>query len=103
MGPLTEAEMTTFLAGSAQVKKYAQAVDRESAREILERRVGSPAIAPTPESDAPAPGRVESGRREVGTFEQILKSPVTRTVVGTITRGLMGAILGTPRRRRPRF
>ena len=33
-------------------------------------------------------------------LEQILKSPVLRSVASTVTRGLMGALLGRPRRRR---
>lgn len=34
------------------------------------------------------------------TFEQILKSPMTRTVAREVTRGLLGALLGTHSRRR---
>jgi hypothetical protein len=38
-----------------------------------------------------------------GTFEQILRSPVTRSVAtvvaGAITRGVLGAMLGSSRRR----
>jgi hypothetical protein len=33
-------------------------------------------------------------------MEQILKSSVTRTVAREVTRGLLGALLGTPSRRR---
>jgi len=90
MGPLTDGELAALLQ-SAQVRKYATAVDRDSARELLARRV-APAAAP---ADEAAP----RGRHEPSTFEQILKSPVTRTVAGEITRGVLGALLGSPRRR----
>jgi hypothetical protein len=96
MAPLSEAELRQRLAASAQVREYAQPVDRESAREMLAAR--AEAVAPAPPSSADrardsAPTR--TGRQPPGTFEQILKSPVTRSVATTITRGLMGALLGT--------
>ncbi len=112
MGPLSDAEMQQRLASSAQVREYAQAVDRESAREMLAERAAHAVEAearhhrpPSTDDLARAP-RTE--RRAPGTFEQILKSPVTRSVATTITRGLVGALLGTmglrtrraPRRRR---
>ena len=53
MGPLTDAEIEQQLAASAQVREYAQPVDRESARELLAARMddggdddASPAPAP---------------------------------------------------------
>jgi DNA helicase HerA-like ATPase len=116
MGPLTDDEMRQRLASSAQVRKYATAIDRESAREMLSERAAPAAQAAAAgadaagadaaEREAPA-ARTRSGKAPPTAFEQILKSPVTRTVAGTITRGLMGALLGSlgvrttaPRRRR---
>jgi DNA helicase HerA-like ATPase len=111
MGPLTDDEMRQRLASSAQVRKYATAIDRESAREMLSERAApaaqaAAAGADAAEREAPA-ARTRSGKAPPTAFEQILKSPVTRTVAGTITRGLMGALLGSlgvrttaPRRRR---
>ena len=50
---------------------------------------------------APAQAAPRRGAREPETtFEQILKSPVTRTVAGAVTRGLLGTLLGIPSRRR---
>jgi DNA double-strand break repair helicase HerA and related ATPase len=91
MGPLTEAEMAQRLSSSAQVRKYAHAVDRESAEEKLAagaREAGHSEPAPVP----------RRGKEPPSTLEQVLRSPVTRTVAGVITRGLMGALLGTRRR-----
>ena len=109
MSPLPDFDQR--VATSTQVKKYATDIDRESAREMLAARVApSPAAssAPAPSSGgfapAPAPkapkGRV--AREPPGALEQMMKSPVARTVAGAITRGLMGALLGTPRRRSSR-
>jgi DNA helicase HerA-like ATPase len=102
MGPLADAEMTAKLADSEQIRRYAQAIDRDSAREMLARR-----MAPGPEAgqappgggwDVQAPRR--AGKEPPSTMEQILKSPMTRTVAREVTRGLLGALLGTASRRR---
>jgi hypothetical protein len=114
MGPLTDDELQQRLASSVQVRKYATAVDRESAREMLAARATAAQDQDEPNEEpaeqradqAPAP-RARAGKEPPTAFEQILKSPVTRTVAGTITRGLMGALMGSlgirrsaPRRRR---
>ena len=104
MGPLTDAESRQRLASSAQVKKYATATDRESARELLAARM-APAGAEEG-ADPSEPGRAAAPRGAKaprGTLEEVLKSPLTRTIAGAVTRGLMGALLGSPRRRRRLF
>jgi DNA helicase HerA-like ATPase len=96
------------IAKSAQVKRYAQAVDRESAREMLAARVVPQSAQPdversrAPGAPAPSTPSRRATKEPPGTFDKILKSPVTRTVAGAITRGLMGALLGSPRRRTTR-
>ena len=110
MGPLPD--LDAQMARSTQVKKYAQDIDRESAREKLAARVvpgaasGSSQPVDSGQSYAPPPAASAQSRRTTkqppGTLEQIMKSPVTRTVAGAITRGLMGALLGSPRRRSTR-
>ena len=116
MGPLTDDELKQRLAQSAQVREYAQAVDRQSAREMLAERTAARQAAEQEaeqeaeraqvedaEAAAPAPARRRRAAAEPpSAFEQILKSPVTRTVVGAVTRGLMGALLGGTTRRRRR-
>jgi DNA helicase HerA-like ATPase len=105
MSPLTDAEFAGMVGASAQIRKYAQAIDRDSAREMLARRmtpVPEPAQAPPrggwDGQAPPAPRR--AGKQPPSTMEQILKSSVTRTVAREVTRGLLGALLGTPSRRR---
>jgi len=92
MGPLTDAELQQRLASSAQVRRYATAVDSPSAAEKL----AGPAASPSTSAPAPAAGPSR--------LEEILRSPVARsvavTVAGALTRGIMGALLGPPRRRR---
>jgi len=90
MGPLTDDELSRRMM-TPQVKKYAQAIDRESAREKLAARVA-------PQTSA---GSGSATARATDTFTQILRSPITSrvavVVAGAITRGVLGAIL-KPRR-----
>ena len=105
MGPLTDDELRQRLAQSTQVRDYAQAIDRESAREKLEARARAKTATAEAEmndevTEARARGR--GGKEPPTAFDKILKSPMTRTVVGVVTRGLMGALLGGTTRRRRR-
>ena len=117
MGPLTPDELRQRNAGSNQVRRYAEDVDRESAREMLQARFDDARDAAEDEPqpfDRGASDRDDRderdddrprGRRErekPGLLTQILKSPVARSVATQVTRGLMGALLGTSGSRRRR-
>jgi hypothetical protein len=109
MGPLTPDERKPLMA-TEQVRHYATAIDRESAHELLTRRMQPPtAPAPqgrpapqvnddygTPEEAPEPPPPDESG----SSWSSILNSPVARVIANQVTRGLMGALLGPPPRRR---
>jgi DNA double-strand break repair helicase HerA and related ATPase len=98
MGPLPDIDQR--IASSAQVKKYATPIDRESAREKLAAKA-APAVAASEDAGAtPAAPAARGGKPPLTTFQEILKSPVTRTVAGAVTRGLMGALLGSASRRK---
>jgi DNA double-strand break repair helicase HerA and related ATPase len=97
MSPLTVAELGPRLA-TPQVKKYAKAVDRESAREVL---AGKAEAAGSGHTAPPAArGTTATVNEGPSTFEKILKSPLTRSIASQLTRSLMGALLGPTRRRR---
>ena len=103
MGPLSDFDQQ--VARSSQVKKYAQPIDRESAREKLAARVSPQAMpqpGPSSSESSPQSQPHRAGKEPPSTFDQIMKSPVTRTVAGAITRGLMGALLGSRSRRSTR-
>jgi DNA double-strand break repair helicase HerA and related ATPase len=98
MGPLTPGEMRERLSSSEQVRKYAEDIDRESAREMLQARFDE-----EEEKDRDRRDRDDDddrgrggrrGREQPGMISQILKSPVARSVATQVTRGLMGALLG---------
>ena len=90
MGPLTDSEFTQFLSSSTAVKKYAQPIDRDSAREMLASRM---AKAPS-QQQLRTPSAIRAGRPPPNTMEEILRSPATKAVATTVARGLFGALLG---------
>jgi DNA helicase HerA-like ATPase len=94
MGPLTDLELRGCLA-TPIVQKYATAVNRASAAEKLERQHAASA-APSDSGSHTAAKVAAAG----ATIAAVLNSPLARSVATTITRGLMGALLGPPRRRR---
>jgi DNA helicase HerA-like ATPase len=100
MGPLTPAEIVPLLR-SELVQRYATAVDRESAYEILGARLepGEAPAAPTAPAPAPKPAPPAKKKTE-SSWTEALRSPVARTIANQVTRGLMGALLGPPPRRR---
>ena len=101
MGPLTDVEMQQQLRASLQVGEYAKAVDRESAREMLAARSASAAAADEqPPVEYEPASRARAAKEPPSVLAQVLKSPMARTVAGAVTRGLMGALLGSTRRRR---
>jgi DNA helicase HerA-like ATPase len=103
MGPLTEEERAPLLR-TAQVQKYAAAVDRESAYEILGARLGDGDGAGDDDATPtePAPKRKPPSPRSESAWSEALNSPVARTIANQVTRGLMGALLGKPARRHTR-
>jgi uncharacterized protein len=98
MSPMPDDERNRRLASSQQVKEYAEAIDRESARELLAKR-----MAATPEPEPAEPKARGRAKAEKSTLENVVNSPLARTVAGVVTRGLMGALLGAPPRRRRRY
>ncbi len=119
MGPLTPDELRQRLAESDQVRKYAQEIDRESAREMLEARMAADdepvddfpdvprrgsrtARRPSADDDyqdrAPRSSGRGRGRQQKSTLEKVLSSPTSKSFARSLARGLVGALLGGRRR-----
>ncbi|TXB69474.1 helicase HerA-like domain-containing protein [Phaeodactylibacter luteus] len=109
MDVLTADELNGFVGRSRIAARYNEQVNRESAEEMLAKKI---ALAQEAEQQAELKAqqekaeKVSSRRRqqaEPSTFEQILNSPTTRqigrTVARELTRGLLG-VLGITKRRR---
>lgn len=92
MGPLSDQEYTRTLERSDLYRKYKDAVNPQSAFELLEHRMAEQ----LEETEASKP---TSKRAEKSTFDQVLSSPVARQVGRELVRGVFGVLFGrTPRR-----
>jgi uncharacterized protein len=92
IGPATDAERQAILSASTVGARYSKTVDRESAYEMLKRRVEG---AATQAEEKPAPR--SAGRRSDSPVEAMLKS--TMRAAGsqlgrTLIRGIMGTLFG---------
>jgi uncharacterized protein len=100
IGPLTDAERAEHLARSPLKGRYDQAVDRESAYELLNKRGAEKlAVAPQPAAAKPAP----RGRAPESVVEAMAKSAaraVGSQIGREIVRGVLGSLLGGSSRRR---
>ena len=102
MDVLTEDEMDNIVRRSELVDQYNREIDRESAFEILSEKMAEQDQREERERELKeqsryAPRYGGTSRRQTSTFEQIMKSPVTRTVAREVARGLLG-VLGLRRR-----
>ncbi len=106
MEPIPAAELASRIAASPLRAKYGTAVDRESAREVLQKKVGGA----DEDEDAKRARDSGSGRRgakddptladQVG---GVLNSPMARVVGRELVRGLFGVLgISTSTRRRRR-
>jgi hypothetical protein len=112
MGPLTDAELAERTR-TPQVRKYATAIDRESAREVLEGKAAAAAEAASqrdrPVLDdggpvaypggRPSRGRAPARGRARMTLGEKMATQAVRTATSTLLRGALGALLGGGRRR----
>jgi hypothetical protein len=99
MGPIAPEEIAARVSRSPLQKEYAQPVDRESAREVLQARAERVEEAATP---AGRGGRGAAAPTVPNAVGDILKSPVARAVGKELVRGLFGVLgVSTSPRRRP--
>lgn len=126
MAPMDAAAMQGVVDASPLTPKYSQAIDRESAYEMLAARVhgageeaaappaapansdapqGGPQPIPIPIESAPAPTKREKAEPdEPGMFEQVMDNPMMKSMMrsaGTaLGREITRSLFGTARRRR---
>lgn len=96
MDILTPAEIENVISSSALVKKYNETIDRDSAFEMLSKKIETHLSTP------PAGGEGSKQKEEPGMLEQAVNSTagkqIMRTVTRELTRGLLGALgLGASR------
>ncbi len=90
MDVLTDGEIDNIISHSKLIKKYAEAVDSQSAYEILTAKLEEAAKRSETEE------KKSSGKQEKSTIEKVLDNSVTRqigrTAASVITRSLLGAL-----------
>ena len=96
MDILTDSEIEEIVNSSRLVPKYNETIDRESAYEMLNRKLE---VSQSPKSNTPpkyTPPKRTRGRPKQGksTFEKVLTNTTTRQVGRTIARELARGILG---------
>jgi uncharacterized protein len=99
MAPLTPDELQADIRQSSLLAEYGQPVDRESAREILAARLTRMAEANLPVSpEARGKARAESPKTVGEMAQDAVSSPVGRTIVREVMRGLFGLLGAKPPR-----
>ncbi|HNA98043.1 MAG TPA: DUF853 family protein [Marmoricola sp.] len=98
MGTANPEVMNQTVAASTLHPKYATPVDRESARELLAKRLE--AGAEQAQQEAPKPRSRSSAKAEKSVVEQVVKSTAFRQVMRTAAREIVRGVFGTARRRR---
>jgi uncharacterized protein len=93
MAPLTPEELQADIRQSDLLAEYGNAVDRESAREMLAARMAR---------TAPAPSRSSGSKTMAERAGDVVSSSVGRTVVREVVRGLFGLLGAKPPRRSTR-
>lgn len=97
MGPLTDSEYQQQLNNSDIYKKYKDAVDPQSAFEILNDRLKAheDEQQQIKEEKEAAKKPVGRPRQEKSTFEEVFTSPVAKQVGKELVRGVFGMLFGT--------
>jgi hypothetical protein len=86
MDILSPQEIDNLVASSSLVQKYKDAINKESAYEILSAKMNQ---------QAPVTSSSSSGRQtkpEPGMFDQVLKSPLAKSVGNTFMRELLNML-----------
>ncbi len=97
MGALDGKDLDAALNAGTLRAKYAKAIDRESARELLQKKIAVPAgtaaeaKAEMGAGDVAAP-RGRQPKAPPSVAEEILKSPLTRQIGKEVVRGLFGLL-----------
>ncbi|WP_145188103.1 MULTISPECIES: helicase HerA-like domain-containing protein [unclassified Pseudomonas] len=100
IGPLSAAERAALIASSPLRGRYDQAVDRESAYELLTQRKGEP-VEPAPVPKAEESFADKAGEFLQGAAGQAIKSAVRQAAnqLGRqLVRGMLGSLLGGKRK-----
>jgi DNA helicase HerA-like ATPase len=91
MGPLSSADYQKLIESSELTAKYAEAIDPESAYEILTNRVNEKLQQ---EQDIPQENTEKPKKSEKNIVEKVMGATITRQIGKEIVRGLFGMLIG---------
>lgn len=89
MGPLPLTDYNSLIQASPMTTKYAEAIDPESAYEILTKRVNDKLAGEDQSEAVPAPAK---GEKSI--IEQVMGATITRQIGKEIVRGIFGMLTG---------
>ena len=99
MDILTPAEQDEKVNSSKIATEYNEVIDRESAYEILNRKISVPSDKNDTDPDNPENTMDEKTSGVGDTIKTIANSSLTKTIFREVTRGLLGVLIGKPARR----
>jgi uncharacterized protein len=103
MGPISTQEYNDLLRQSQVFSKYKDAVDPESAFELLNERMKADLKQQEElKTEKAAAKASSSGKKEKSAFEEVMTSPVAKQVGKEIVRGVFGMLFGAAPRRSSR-
>ncbi len=92
MDVLSIVEINKYINNSDLIRAYNTEIDRESAFEMLQKRLNSHKEEAYREQEQNQEEHPASGKEEPTSFEQVLKSPITNMIAREVTRGLLGVL-----------
>ena len=101
MDVLTLQEQDELVSKSQIAARYNEVIDRESAYEMLNKKISGAIQANDENSNRPKGIDTKQQPANSGimdTIEAVTKNPLVKSVANTVMRGLLGSILGTRRR-----
>lgn len=103
MGPISESEYSKLLETSDIFRKYKDAVDPQSAYEMLEARMKQQQAEELKEAEIKEEKkRTASTRKEKSTFDEVISSPIAKQMGRELVRGVFGVLFGKAPRRSSR-
>lgn len=92
MDVITDKEKKAVMDASTIMKKYNEEIDRESAYEMLNKKLDAAEEKASKAEGKKITTRRKSTRKEKSTFEKVINSTAGRTIVREVTRGLLGVL-----------
>ena len=99
MGPLDPGERDAMVRSSAVAQKYATPIDRESAQEILSKKLAAaaPPPGPVPGPEPRVPSRRRRGSSEIEKVVGAAARQAARSITREVIRGVFGVLRGSRR------